>query len=842
MHLGGTSWTKTKSSLESIWNQDHSINHTIKSPSITQFNSNHTHLEATMESMEVTCEEHLQQTVTDEKSTSQKNSRPNMRSTGSRKSVKTRFVDFLKKPKSANRGISAPASLFLTPFQRSRTYSSSSAPPATTNQQHDASDRPTSPTHQYPHHEAKWRRAKQQEELNISQTKESDSISIVSDNITVEGLRSVATNQTLSSIETVKASNKKDLPSVDEDSAGKTEKRKSPWKIFSRSKSKTSSFPEIVEKNVTRDPKTPDASRCRIQSYDKAPATEQVSKPHRSTTDFENGFEVLDQSIRGRLDGLDIMTLGSVLWSNTSAGLRETGNRTGEFPWDDTLYTVSGQSTLYSPAELIKDMLWNSGGREKPELILEGYLPGPEDRWSVQVESTQDPKYAFTYTLDSLSPPALRATSTDENTASTDPDELDDSPLVSCTHKLWTSLWGSDPIPSGQPNRELLTQVGNGSAQSPSAPYIGEHMTGTAEDPLLSLAASSSIPIDVDEDTFIVSTRDHLAAIQDIAAVPLSEGQFDTAANIFEKLLAGLVPRSSGDRKYLRGSTYHNIGLIHLWQGNYIQANSAFGEAFRERLTYMKKDMDLVVTQCRQAQCLFALEHFDEAIELFERCLDLTDQDPVVRSKILNNLAVVHYHKREIATALRYLAQALGHYRELLDGTIRRESIVYDTSVCLCNMGKLYLWQSDFELCSGVYEEALLLQTSIFQKENPAVMQAYINLAWSKALNGHYRTAIRLLESCLRVQTAHYGSTASATVETAGWIAHLYARSRRFNDALPIYQRIRQWQEQHLEGNTTPFLIPGPNSSMHPSVRLVKDCIKQIEDPTSSKSSVSIWL
>ena len=673
---------------------------------------------------------------------------------------------------------------------------------------------------------------------------ESDNISTVSDNITVEGLRSVATNQTISSVETVKASNKTDLPAVEEDSPSRTEIGKSPWNAFKRALKpfKTPSSPGMGEEP------SPGllgrrANRRRIQSYDNRPS----SKSHASSSaDSVIGFTIFDQSVRGRFDGLDVMSLGSALRINESSNSLETNpnqdTTTAEFPWADTRYTVTGQSTRYTPAQLVQDMLWKSGGRAKPEIILEGYLPGPEDRWVVQIERTPHKNYAFVYAMEET--PDLQAASTDENTASTAPEDHEDSPLVS-SHKLWTSLWGSDPIPSGQPSRDLLSQVGlNATEESGSTKKsLGNDNSCNSEDPLLSLAANSSIPIDIDEDTFIVSTRDHLTAIQDIASVPISEGRFDTAVRIFEKLVMGLPSEAPNERKYLRGAALHNMGVLHMWEGNWSQANAVFHEALKERRKHMTNHMDLAVTRCRKAQCLFALEKFDEAVAILETCLVQSDEDGVVRAKVLNNLAVVHYHKGEVSKALRYLAAALEIQREWLDGDVRRESIVYDASVSLSNMGKLYLWRDDFELCSAVYEEALLLQTSIFQKGHPAVMQAYINLAWSKALNGHSRTGLRLLESCLRLQTLHYGAEASTTVDTCGWMAHLYARAQKYKEALPLYQQIRQWQKQHLKSNSSIFFIPG-STSMHTAVRLVKDCIKQIEQEQqqASKSTMSMWL
>jgi hypothetical protein len=71
---------------------------------------------------------------------------------------------------------------------------------------------------------------------------------------------------------------------------------------------------------------------------------------------------------------------------------------------------------------MVKHMLWTSGGRSKPEMILEGFSPGTRDRWTVEMEGTtgQNLKYEFTYALDNLAPPpALQQIPIDEHTACT---------------------------------------------------------------------------------------------------------------------------------------------------------------------------------------------------------------------------------------------------------------------------------------------------------------------------------------------------------------------------------------------------------------------------------------
>ena len=79
-----------------------------------------------------------------------------------------------------------------------------------------------------------------------------------------------------------------------------------------------------------------------------------------------------------------------------------------------------------------------------------------------------------------------------------DESTTDGSPNIS-TPKLLASIWGRDRSPP----------------PSHAQPEEGD------EDDLFQLAASCSVPIDIDEETFIIDTPAHCQAVHDIAAVVL---------------------------------------------------------------------------------------------------------------------------------------------------------------------------------------------------------------------------------------------------------------------------------------------------------------------------------
>ena len=106
---------------------------------------------------------------------------------------------------------------------------------------------------------------------------------------------------------------------------------------------------------------------------------------------------------------------------------------------------------------------------------------------------------------------------------------------------------------------------------------------------------------------------------------------------------------------------------------------------------------------------LLALERFDDALASFESALGVIKTESATKAKVLNNIGVVQYKRQDFVEALKCFTTALAIQRFWLEGPVRRESIVYDVSTTLSNMGKLYLERFDYEMSFYVFEESLLV-------------------------------------------------------------------------------------------------------------------------------------
>lgn len=186
---------------------------------------------------------------------------------------------------------------------------------------------------------------------------------------------------------------------------------------------------------------------------------------------------------------------------------------------------------------------------------------------------------------------------------------------------------------------------------------------------------------------------------------------------VFDRILKGLRNREEDtEPKHLLGPTLHNMGVIEMWQGHFSAALERLEEAVEARkVALWPTHPDVAVSLCRKGMCHFALREWDHAIADLEEALSMCPVQNATRAKVLNNLGVVHYHRQDKMEALKYFASALTIQRKWLEGRVQRESIVYDASITLSNMGKLYLQKKDFDTAFHVFEESLVV-SDIFSK------------------------------------------------------------------------------------------------------------------------------
>jgi tetratricopeptide (TPR) repeat protein len=323
-------------------------------------------------------------------------------------------------------------------------------------------------------------------------------------------------------------------------------------------------------------------------------------------------------------------------------------------------------------------------------------------------------------------------------------------------------------------------------------------------------------------------------------------------------LLQGLEGPENSKYEHLAGCTHHNIGIVQMCQGDFDQALESFQKAVQVRTECLPQNHpDIAVSLVRQGTAYFALENFEKAIDSFRTALHMSPTEDATRAKVLNNLGLAYYLQDNHKKALKALTGALEIQRQWLDSPVRREPIVYDASVTLGNMGKIYLKKADFDLAYFVYEEACLvrpcfcdsvfpclmlahrlttllllrtltqLQTTSFRKDHAIVLVSLGNMALAKAKGEDYRKASQIFSSILRSQEAKFGAQSRHTIETIGMIGFIRMKELKLDDALKRLKTVKDWQERNLP-------------SSHPAKSMTKATIQAVEEVLARQEAM--WI
>jgi len=611
--------------------------------------------------------------------------------------------------------------------------------------------------------------------------------------------------------------NKQQSPSVTSQSSSDNN---SPRTSFQRCRAKSSDAAESLSGSLNTS--YPMRKRFYSEPFDPEEPQKQrfETKSFGGFSDASMSQHAMDQVIRGRLDGIDVLSLGpasrtSLPIASSKAKARVPGvvEKTESSSSDSTIFdplhiSFTNLQSLTSPAKIIDEMIWASAGMDQTEIIFEGFYPGGSDRWGVQIatlppqsQSQSPPEEQNTKVSPKDYDPYISASLAadnndgDESAASNTTDNEGSTNLP--VADLWDSLWGMVTTPPPIPS------------------YMKTFFSEDEEDQ--QFAATCNVPIDLDDDAFIIDSSKHVNSIHELVMVPLQARHFDSAISIFEKLHRGL----DGNMKFfhLVASTSHNIGMIQLCQGKYKEAVQSFRRAVEIRKECLPTDHpDIAVSLQREGMAHFALGSVVEALKCFEAALAICTSMDNTRAKMLNNIGVARYQLEDYPQALKSFTSALEIQRPWLDGPVRRESIVYSASTILSNMGKVYLREGDHDMAYFLFEEACLMQTSMFRKDHDVVLCSMDNMARAHAKNENYAEALRIFASLHRSQEGRFGPNHEACIETLGMVGISHFNLLDYEEAEKCMKAVESWQ-----------IHKGGMGQTHRSVKITTDHLQQIK-------------
>ena len=518
---------------------------------------------------------------------------------------------------------------------------------------------------------------------------------------------------------------------------------------------------------------------------------------------LSTSFHEIDAAIVGRRDGIDILDLGP-------ARYQTIGNSqvAGE-PIDD--------GPIYTPQRMVLDLLMASGGKVVPEIVFEGPSGEATDRWIVPVgiESADDGANTETKMGDEgdNAMPTCGAESTDE------------------LHELLPCFGASDDVTT-EANKQESPPLFPAENSHPSfrnddnSNFRNSRIWGKDPRPEKGISfVSSSCPVDVDEDVFIIESPEHLAAVHDCVASAIRRGEFGQALRVFAKLVRSLNYRAKEHDdvaiELLLASTHTNMAIICIWIGRSSEALYHINKATEKRSRHLPKNHSAIgVSFAKRGIIEFGLNNFEASLHSYRFAIEILSRNPskhrAMLAKIENNIGCSLFQQSKLAEALKYFTASLELQRPSVEGSVRREAAVFNCGVTLTNLGKLYLALNDYEMAPYIYEEALLLQTSTLPKSHSSVLRTLESLAYTKSVVGDGKEALRIYKAVYRSLVAIHGESAQETIDIVSFVGALSVEQQSYGEALKCFQTLLGWQRTHLPRE-------------HPSIERTIQTIQKIE-------------
>jgi tetratricopeptide (TPR) repeat protein len=234
----------------------------------------------------------------------------------------------------------------------------------------------------------------------------------------------------------------------------------------------------------------------------------------------------------------------------------------------------------------------------------------------------------------------------------------------------------------------------------------------------------------------------------------------------------------------------------------------------------------VAVSLIRKGEAYLALEAFQDSLEAFQQVLAMIplEQDAATRAKVLVHVGVAYFYLENHDKALESFVTALEIQRTWLDGPVRRQPIIYDASMTLSNMGRVYLKKKEYQLSYSCFEEAFVLQSTTFPKDHDIALYSLKSMALVLAKNHQLSEALPILHNMLSLLP----STGNDFIEVMGLIGLLQAKDLEFEKSSESLQKVLAWQKSHL-------FMSSPDK-----IALTQQIIERVEALDDGK--VSIWV
>ncbi|KAL3924217.1 MAG: hypothetical protein SGILL_001180 [Bacillariaceae sp.] len=302
-------------------------------------------------------------------------------------------------------------------------------------------------------------------------------------------------------------------------------------------------------------------------------------------------------------------------------------------------------------------------------------------------------------------------------------------------------------------------------------------------------AAQGRSPLPVDVDSARVSgTYRTVASTQDAALIHLKNDEIDEAIELFEDIIfayysyfeksLSLREKNPGaesgvqsvDFQLYIGVALHNLGVLNLLKGEYVEALSFFTRAAENRKSHLGEGHpDHISSLVKVATCRYAINEFAEAHARLEEALVyakrscITIDDRMMVAEILNNLGCLAYMCGQPVAANSFYRDSMDIQFGVLSDSLYAgnatwgRSISLNISITRANIGFVKLVTKELPVAITALENALMEQQILLRGAHDTIIATMDHVAVANILHNDQEKAAMMFRRILELQQNEYG-------------------------------------------------------------------------------------
>ncbi|CAF1431343.1 unnamed protein product [Adineta steineri] len=313
-------------------------------------------------------------------------------------------------------------------------------------------------------------------------------------------------------------------------------------------------------------------------------------------------------------------------------------------------------------------------------------------------------------------------------------------------------------------------------------------------------------------------------------------GQFNKAKELYNVLLEQISDEGE------KATYYNQLGLVHLYQGDYEKAIWYYEEALEiQEKTLPSNHLDLALSYNNIGGVYNKKGEYSKALLYYEKALAIRQKtlpsDHINFAQSYNNIGCVYDYMGEYEKALSYYEKALEIRRKTLPSnhpdlaaSYNNIGSVYDNmgeyskalsyykqgleisqktlpsnhpslAVSLNNVGSVYVQMEEYGKAPSFFEKALEIRQKTLPSNHPSLATSYNNIGlvydnmeeYSKALSSH--------EKALEIRQGALPSNHPDLAASYNNIGSVYLKTEEYSKALSYYEKALEIRQKTLSSN-----------------------------------------